>query len=204
VNRIEPPSPPVVGDGIPNRHSGSEANKPIRRVVIHSAVMPCEPGRARQLGAMNQTSETGSWHYATDPAETIQCSWDSVVCWHAPPNEHSIGIEMADNPGPRPTGTREQLARLRDSWRWAGKNHRAMLDRTAYLTARLCLAYGLPTRYVPAARLRAGQRGWTTHAQVSAAFRQSTHWDPGFWPRRRFGRLVRKHARQIQQEARKP
>lgn len=197
---IAPPSPPVVG-GDPNRQSGRQSG--YDRVVVHSAVMPCEPGRARQLGQMNQTSTTGSWHYATDPAETIQCSWDSWVCWHAPPNPRSIGIEMADNPAPPPTTTSERVLRnFKTSWRWVGRNHRMMLDRTAYLTARLLLAEGLPVQYVDAAALRAGRKGWTTHNQVSKAFGQSSHWDPGFWPRRRFGRLVRRHAAQIRKEGR--
>src|SRR5688572_526887 len=89
--------PPVVG-GVPAKNSGSD-NKPIRRVVIHSAVMKCEPGAARRLAQMNAAGSTGgSWHYAVDPENTYQCSYDSWVCWHAPPNTGSLGIEMADWP----------------------------------------------------------------------------------------------------------
>lgn len=187
------PSPPLIGDGVPNRHSGT-GNKPIHRVVIHSAVMPCEPGRARQLGAMNQTSTTGSWHYATDPEDTFQCSFDSYVCWHAPPNPHSLGIEMADWPGPWPSGKRTARwwFNLRRRWRWRGANHRAMLARTADLTADLCLGYAIPPKWLTVRRLRRGERGITVHANVSAAFGQSSHWDPGAWPRRRFMRMVRR------------
>lgn len=190
-------SPPVIG-GHPAKHSGTD-NKPIRRVVIHSAVIPCEPGRARQLAEWNRTGATGgSWHYATDPAATVQCSWDSYVCWHAPPNGHSLGIEMCDHPARRPTGrTRRVLAELRRVWRWAGRPHRRMLRRTAHLTAELCLLYDLPPRWVSARRLRAGRRGVTSHAQVTRAFRQSTHWDPGWWPRRRFMRMVRRRYRDL-------
>lgn len=195
-------SPPVVG-GDPALHSG-RGNKPVSRVVIHSAVMPCEPGRARQLGRMNQLGSTGgSWHYAIDPAEAIQCSWDSWVCWHAPPNLHSLGIEMADHPAPRPVGlTKRQLWNLRRVWRWAGKNHRAMLNRTAVLTAELCVLYDLPAVWLTPGKLRAGRKGVTGHVQVSRAWHQSTHWDPGWWPRRRFMRKVRRNVRRIR-EARK-
>lgn len=195
AKRPDPPSPPVVG-GIPDNHSGRD-NHPVTRVVVHSAVMPCEPGRARQLGAMNRAGSTGgSWHYATDPAETIQCSWDSFVCWHAPPNSHSIGIEMADWPKPVPQTKLLRLQAIR-VWRWLGSNHRRMLQRTADLTGHLCAAYGLPPRYLGWRELRANPRaqGWTTHRQVSLAFGQSSHWDPGLWPRRRFAKMVRaKHA----------
>jgi hypothetical protein len=145
---------------------------------------------ADALARMNRDGSTGgSWHYATDPTATVQCSWDSYVCWHAPPNAHSLGIEMADTPGRRPTERSVRMAR-RKFWRWRGKNHQATLDRTARLVAGLCLGYDLPPRYVSARGLRQGRKGWTTHAAVSRAFRQSTHWDPGWWPRRKFGRLV--------------
>jgi hypothetical protein len=191
---VKPPAPPVI-DGHPAKHSGT-ANKPPTRVVVHSAVMPCEPGRARQLGTMNSVgSGGGSWHYSVDPDETFQCSYDSYICWHAPPNSHSIGIEMADYPGPVP-GDSPGSARwkaLKRVWRWRTTNQQKMLRRTAELVAHLCAAYGLPPTYVAASGLVAGQKGWTTHAQVSKAFRQSTHWDPGFWPRWKFGRMVKQH-----------
>lgn len=197
ARRYPSPAPRYLGP--PARHSGL-GNRPIRRVVVHSAVIPCEPGRARQLAAMNRTGATGgSWHYATDPAEVVQCSYDSVVCHHAPPNTGSIGIEMADWPARPPSARRgSRLWRnLRGSWRWAGRNHRRMLRRTAELAAELCLAEGLPVVFLSPRQLRAGRRGITTHANVSAAWGQSTHWDPGWWPRRRFMRIAKRHARNI-------
>lgn len=194
------PSPTYIG---PPAKSSAGSNKPITRVVIHSAVMPCEPGRARQLAQMNKAGGGGgSWHYAVDPAEVIQCSYDSVICWHAPPNGGSIGIEMADWPEPLPDveGSPRWLL-LRRSWRWRKPNHIKMLNRTARLTAELCLAYDLPTVFLSPADLKAGKRGVTTHANVSKAFRRSTHWDPGYWPRYGFMVLVRKHAKAIRAEA---
>lgn len=195
------PTPPYAGP--PAKHSGT-GNKPITRVVIHSAVMPCEPGRARQLAEMNRAgSGGGSWHYAVDPAETIQCSYDSVVCWHAPPNRGSLGIEMADWPEqlPAPEGSPRWL-KLRAAWRWRKADQRKMLRRTARLAAELALAYDLPTRFLSPRDLRAGRRGITTHANVSKAFGESTHWDPGYWPRYWFMQLVRQHARKLRKAAR--
>lgn len=186
-------SPPVVG-GTPALNSG-EGNKPIHHVVIHSAVMPCEPGRARQLGTMNATGATGgSWHYATDPREAIQCSWDRWVCWHAPPNPHSIGIEMADTPGRRPATVK--LRRM-NPWRWRDANHKAMLQVTARLTAELCVLYDLPPVFLGVRQLRAGHHGITTHAMVTRTWHESVHWDPGWWPRRKFMRLVRTEVNHI-------
>lgn len=191
------PTPPAIG-GRPRVHSGLN-NKPIHRIVIHSAVMACEPGGARKLGLMNQTSTTGSWHYATDPAEAIQCSWDSFVCWHAPPNLHSLGIEMADWPIPFPQGkrTKQWWWKLRRSWRWRDKNHKALLQVTAKLTAELALGYGLPLAFLGPKQLLAGHEGITVHANVTKAFGESTHWDPGAWPRKRFMRLVHQYANEI-------
>lgn len=159
-------------------------------VVIHSAVMPCEPGRARQLGQMNSAgSGGGSWHYATDPGAVIQCSWDSFVCWHCGHNDGSLAIEMAD--WPTKTGTVQ-------TWRWRRDNHKKMLWNTAMLTAHLCAAYDLPPKFRSPYGLMRNRKGVTTHWQMTLAFRKSTHWDPGLWPKRRFMRMVRtEHARLI-------
>jgi hypothetical protein len=179
-----PPTPPVIG-GHPARHSG-EHNHPVTRVVIHSAVMACKPGAARQLAAWNRTGLTGgSWHYAVDPDETIQCSFDRYVCHHAPPNDGSIAIEMADDPSLGPA-------------RWLLPRQRRMLRRTARLTAELCLAYELPLALLTPAGLRADREGIATHNSVSEAFGQSSHWDPGTWPAKRFLRLVRRYAAELQ------
>lgn len=195
MSRYPVPAPPVVG-GVPAHHSG-ENNHPPTLIVVHSAVIACKVGNARLLAAWNRDGTTaGSWHYAVDPAETIQCSYDRFVCWHAPPNGHTIGIEMCDMPAPVPTVRGRALAALRKSWRWRDLEHRRTLERTADLVAGLLLAYDLPPCYVGVNAQRNGGKGWTTHAARSLAFGQSTHWDPGFWPRRRFGRMVaRRYAR---------
>jgi hypothetical protein len=152
--------------------------------------MPCEPGRARQLGEMNSRGTGGgSWHYAVDPLATFQCSYDRYICWHAPPNGHSIGIEMADNPSRLPG-------------RWTGRRHAAMLRRTARLTAHLCLYYNLPMVWLSPADLRAGKRGVTSHNNVSSAWHQSSHWDPGSFPTARFMKMVRTYAAEIKESAR--
>lgn len=197
MSRFPAPSPPVVG-GDPKYHSGT-SNHPVAHVVIHSAVIPCEPGRARQLGAWNRDGTTkGSWHYATDPKETIQCSFDRYVCHAAPPNGRKLHIEMCDWPAPVPASKPRQYWK---AWRWAQANHRAMLKRTAVLTAELCLAYDLPPQFVGVKGMRAGKRGVTTHAVVTKTYGQSTHWDPGWWPRARFMKMVRAEVARLKKEA---
>lgn len=191
------PSPPYLG---PAAHTSKGNNKPIERIVIHSTVSPCVPGGARKIAAYFRSPNAGgSAHYVVDPSEAVQVVYDGVIAWHAPPNAHSLGIEMCDTPGPvlndKP-GTARFKA-LRRAWRWAQPNQRRMLRRTAALTAQLALAYDVPLRFLTSAQLRAGAHGITTHNNVSQAFHQSTHWDPGFWPRRRFMRLVRREAERL-------
>ncbi|MGZ4560030.1 MAG: N-acetylmuramoyl-L-alanine amidase [Mycobacteriaceae bacterium] len=194
MSKIEPPAPPYVG---PPAHFSPGNNKPIGRIVIHSTVSACKAGGARQIASYFRSIKAGgSAHYVVDPASEVQVAYDSVICWHAPPNANSLGIEMCDTPGPIP-GDKPGSAKFkaaRRAWRWINPDQMAMLDRTAALTAQLALAYGIPLVFLSAEDLRAGKHGITTHANVSAAWGESTHWDPGFWPRRRFLKLVRKHA----------
>lgn len=204
---IPAPSPPY--EGPPAHHSG-RGNKPVRRVVIHSTVSPCEPGGARDIAAYFRSERSGgSAHYITDPAETIQSGYDDLICWHAPPNPGTLGVEMCDIPGPVPDDPPMSAAfkAARRMWRWTRRPQRAMLRRTAKLTAQLCLAYGVPVTFLTARQLRrAGAdraAGITTHANTSRAFKQSTHWDPGFWPRRAFMRMVRREAAAIRKDMRR-
>lgn len=210
MTNYPPPAPPVIG-GTP-RHNSGRNNHPITRVVIHSAVMENTPGAARLLGTWNARGTTGgSWHYAVDADSAFQCSFDSWVCWHAPPNARSIGIEMADRPTPgsgRPDAAPPGRARAaaQERWRrsilrWQTPRHRRMLRRTARLTAGLCLAYDLPLVLLTVEGARAGRKGIATHNTVSEAFGQSSHWDPGAWPSKKFMRMVRKYANQMKENA---
>lgn len=183
MSAIKPPSPPYVG---PPAHSSAGSNKPIHRIVIHSTVSPSGAGWARKIGAyFRDPAAGGSAHYIVDASEIVQGAYDSVVCWHAPPNGNSLGIEMCDYP----SATSKK--------RWFDKDHVALLNRTARLTAHLALAYDVPIRFVDDEDLRGGKDGITTHNFVSKAWNQSTHWDPGAWPRKTFMRLVRFHAARI-------
>lgn len=182
MTRYSPPAPVYLG---PAAHTSSGANKPVRRVVIHSTVSPCVEGQARKTAAyFRSPSSRGSAHYVVDPGEVVQVVYDSVIAWHAPPNARSLGIEMCEYP-------------TTEVSRWDDRAHQRLLQRTARLTAELCLAYDVPPWWRPAWQLRLGMRGVTTHAQVSNAWGQSSHWDPGAWPRRRFMRLVRRNIKAI-------
>lgn len=194
---IPPPSPPWEG---PAAHTTPGENLPATRVVIHSTVSPCQPGGRHDIAAYFRSEASGgSAHYVVDPVGAVQVVGDHTIAWHAPPNAHSFGIEMCDIPGPLPGDhfIPAVWKAARRTWRWRRPNQQAMLHVTAQLAAHLCASYGIPVRWVTVAGLRRGEHGVTTHANVSRAFRQSTHWDPGFWPRRRFMRLVRDYHAQL-------
>lgn len=176
------PSPTYIGP--PHRQSGA-GNKPIRRLVIHCTVSPGTAGWARKIAYyFKSASAGGSAHYVIDEAEVIQAAYDSVVCWHAPPNPHSLGLEMCAYPS---TVTPAY---------WSTRTGRRTLRRTAKLVAHLCLTYRVPVRFLDVGDVKANFPGITTHNNVSLAYGQSSHWDPGKWPRDRFMRMVRKeHAR---------
>lgn len=179
-----PPSPPY----IPAAHTSAGDNKPIRRIVIHSTVSPSGAGWARKIAAYFQTQHAGgSAHYVVDAAETFQCVYDNTIAWHAPPNQHSIGIEMCDMPS--------RVSFLR----WRTVPGRAVLERTARLTAELCLAYGVPIRKLTVAQVKAGRMGICGHTDVSRAFHQSSHWDPGAFPWRRFISMVQAEATKMKE-----
>jgi hypothetical protein len=201
MSKFLPPSPPYAGPAY-RRSEGN--NKPINRIVIHSTVSPCVEGGARNIAAYFRSSAAkGSAHYVIDPGEVVQAEFDSVICWHAPPNQGSLGNEMCDMPGPVPgdkPGTAAFKAAKR-AWRWTKPEQMRMLRRTARLTAEQCLAYDVPPVFLSPQKLRAGKRGVTTHANVSKAFHQSTHWDPGFWPRAVFMNMVRRNVKRLRAEA---
>lgn len=185
MNYYPAPTPPYLGP--PARYSAGN-NKPIARIVLHGTVSPTEVGGARKIAAyFRSTAAGGSAHYVVDPGEVVQVAYDSVVCWHAPPNANSLGVEMCDWVADGGRGAALPLSR------WNHGDHAAMLARTARLVAQLCLAYDVPPRMVGPVGLRAGRRGICEHSDVAEAFKQSSHWDCGNFPRRRFVRMVRQY-----------
>lgn len=216
------PAPNPVYLGPPAHHSGT-GNKPIFRVVIHETQSTTKSGAAREIAAyFRSPAAGGSTQYIVDPDEEVQSGYDDLICWGAPPNEHSLHIEMCSISswslskwfgGKLPKGVVEEgdedrrqdldpgpAVRYVNIFRTLTPNYRKMLDRAARLTAELCLAYDVPVVYRNAAALRAGRHGITTHRQVSLAWAETSHWDPGAWPRRAFMRRVRHHVELLKTE----
>lgn len=138
-------------------------------IVIHSAecAETATAAEALQAWAAGPTAPKASWHYAVDVDSVTQSVRDEDTAWHAPGvNERAIGVELAGRASQSP----EQ---------WADAYSVAVLQRAAQLFADLCRRHNVPVKFVGADGLVRGERGITTHAEVSKAFKRSTHTDPG-------------------------
>lgn len=71
----------------------------------------------------------------------------------------------------------DAIARRANSTRWA--DYPAELEAMAQQAAQWNRLYALPLRRITAAQVRAGERGWCGHVDISRAFGESDHTDPG-------------------------
>jgi N-acetyl-anhydromuramyl-L-alanine amidase AmpD len=169
----------------------SATGRAVGVVVIHTMEIAERDGAAELCARWfaNSVSEVSA-HYCVDEETTIQCVREGDVAWHARGgNANSIGIELAGYAGQRSLG-------------WDDDYSRAVLERAARLTADVCERYAIPIRRLRAADLIAGRRGVTGHADISAAFRKSDHWDPGpDFPWGRFLRLALKRGGDVVERA---
>ena len=153
----------------------------ITAVVIHTMEIAERDGAAEICARWfaDPISEVSA-HYCVDADTVIQCVDEQDIAWHARGgNATTIGIELAGYAGQRALG-------------WADEYSSAVLRRAAALTQEICDRHGLPLRRLHASDLVGGRRGVTGHADVSAAFHKSDHWDPGpDFPWVRFFRLAR-------------
>lgn len=147
------------------KHGGSQSS--VVRIVIHGTVSPCVEGGAGNVARYFQSkSAGGSAHYIVDPGETVAAVRENVVAYHAPPNTSTIGVELCDpQAGP--------------SSRWDDDNHQRMLQRAAVLVRQIAARWDVPLRRLSVADVRAGKRGICGHVDVSHAFGQTDHSDPG-------------------------
>lgn len=138
-------------------------------IVVHSMEYPEKPTAAEDIARYFARTDTkASAHYCCDNNSTVQCVHDRDVAFHAPgANRNGIGIEHAGY-------ARQATAEWLDTFSLP-----MLRDQSAPLTALLCREYSIPVVWLNVDDLRSGARGITSHHNVSLAFGQSTHTDPG-------------------------
>lgn len=142
--------------------SGPRRASEIGWVVIHDTEGDTAEGAASWF--TNAKSE-GSANLVVDDGECYRTVNDLVVPWAAPPlNRQGFHIEIAGHA----SYTREQ---------WLA--HDNALRRAAWKAAQRCLLYNIPIRQVGKIGLRLRRKGITSHAAISATWKQSSHTDPG-------------------------
>jgi N-acetylmuramoyl-L-alanine amidase len=143
------------------------------RVVIHSTAPGTGFPRASAAGTALGTARYfasaaagGSAHYIVDLAGEQHCVPDDTIAFHAPPNGRSLGIEICSEA----FYTRDQ---------WLSPQVWPAVARAASRTAELCTRFRIPQVRIGPAQLRAGARGICGHIDITNAFGQTSHTDPG-------------------------
>lgn len=165
-------------------HHSAGSNLTPTRVVIHSTCpemgypKASAAGRAVSTARYFQSSGSGgSAHYVVDVAETVQCLKENVIAWHAPPSGKSLGVEICSDGGSKTSFRNPRVAYTRAQW-LSPQVWPAVL-RAAALTRQLCQKYSIPMVKLSASDLKAGRKGICGHVDVSNAWHQSNHDDPG-------------------------
>lgn len=133
-------------------------------VVFHTAENPEKPTGAEATAAYfasltKPSDPNASAHFSVDCDSIVQSVLEKDVAWAAPgANNNGIQIEHAG-----------YARQTRDEWSDAFTA--AMLDISAKLTAGICQRHGIPVKWVDAEGLLVGERGITSHAEVSKACR---------------------------------
>lgn len=138
-------------------------------VVFHTAENPKKPNGAEATAAyfasLKRPWNNGagdpdtSAHHCVDNDSMVQCVLEKDIAWAAPgANNNGIQIEHAGYARQTPD-------------EWADTFSTAMLDISAKLVAGICQRHGIPVIWIDAEGLLAGERGITSHAEVSKACR---------------------------------
>lgn len=142
--------------------SGDRKGSDIHYVVVHST--EGDTAESAAVWFTNQNAQ-GSANMVCGDYDAYRTLDDFQIPWAAPPlNTNGYHIEIA--------GFAE----------WSNAKwtiHSRRIKNAAYRAAIRCLAYKIPIVFIDAAGLERGEKGITSHREVSAAFHLSTHTDPG-------------------------
>ena len=153
---------------IPSPHHGAKREY-TRNIVIHCTDGSEAPGAGRNCAEWFASPLChASAHTTTDAGGTYQSVDFDSVAWHAgrTANHTMEGHEICG----RASQSAEQ---------WADAQSTLILRRAVWVFAWRLKVRGLPAVYVDYTGLRRQQFGLTTHDDVTRAFGESTHHDPG-------------------------
>ncbi|MDG9711153.1 peptidoglycan recognition protein family protein [Streptomyces sp. DH10] len=152
------------------RWFGAGRSVPIRVIVIHDMEAPEGPNTAENVAAYFSrlpASNKASAHVCVDNNSAVRCVADGDRAWHAPgANSDGLGLELAGY-------ARQSRAE------WLDDYSKGVIEQAAQVTADWCKKHNIPARKLSVAELRAGKRGIVGHVDVSKAYGQTNHYDPG-------------------------
>lgn len=150
------------------RWYGQGRVQPANVIVIHTTESPEKYGGSFSVARYfhNNLIKTSA-HIVVDSTKAIRCVPDEDRAWAAPPlNTRGLHLELV--------GTARQLKSD-----WNDTYSKAELALAAKVCADWVEKYKIKIRRLTPAQLKAGESGFCGHADVSKAFKQSDHTDPG-------------------------
>lgn len=103
--------------------------------------------------------------FGTD-GRVVRVNDDNYKPWAAGPTANAVGVHGS---------AIGRAARTREQWIAFPEQIEAM----ARWAANVHTEYGVPLRWLTAEQVRAGSWGFCGHAEISAAWKEVDHWDPG-------------------------
>lgn len=149
----------------------SRPGRAVQFIVIHDEEFPERPDSAEVIAhdfSTRPSTNKGSAHVCVDNNSIIQCVRDNNIAYAAGHHGNLLGIHIELSGYGRQTRTE-----------WLDVYGIAMIALGADVTAQYCLKYGLPPVFLSSSALLAGQKGITGHVQVTDAWKESDHRDPG-------------------------
>jgi hypothetical protein len=153
----------------PRSWTRGRAAGPARMIVIHTTEGSEGPTSAEDGAAYDQRRTDGtSAHFYVDSDSVVQCvrTTDTAHTAAGRGNMYGIHIEVCGRAGQSAT-------------QWADKASRDTLDHLAGLCRTLRVKYPVPLVNLTPAQVRELQRGFAEHDDVSRAWGETDHWDPG-------------------------
>lgn len=147
-----------------NNDSGRRNPGRCQLAVVHTYECPRNDDLVNR--AAYQERAGSSYTVLVGTTKTLRANDDDYIPWAAAQTGNRVGLHMS-------------FLAYASSSRATWINHGTQLNKGADVVADWCKRYGIPPVKLTAAQVRAGQRGICGHDEVSAAWRETDHTDPG-------------------------